>query len=117
MAAIGHAHGDVVAFGSGQVFAGGFGQFGVDFQRGHILAQAREQGGHVARAGADLQHALMGLQLQVVGHAGINLGGQHAMAALDGKGIVAQGDFDVHKGFLVVRRGHKVFTAQAVQHF
>ena len=89
--------------GALQVGAGQGCQFRLNFKGQHACAPARQQRGHVARACADLKHALVGLHLQVLQQARFHARGQHAFA-------VAQGDFQVGKGQCLVRRWHKVFA-------
>ncbi|CAP40819.1 hypothetical protein predicted by Glimmer/Critica [Bordetella petrii] len=89
----------------------------VDFYRGDLLRQVRQQRGLVARARADFQHAVGGGELQFLGQASFDLGRQHDLAGIDR--VDLQRDFQVGKGQGAQRRRHELLAAhreQGVKH-
>ena len=58
-------------------------QAAVDLDRGDLLRQVAQQRGLVAGAGADFQHTVGLAQLQFLGQAGFDLGGEHGLAGVD----------------------------------
>ena len=67
----------------------------------------RQQGGHVAAAGADFQHFLVFLHSQILQQARFQARGQHHLAAC---ATFAQGQLHVHKGQGFQAGRHKVFA-------
>ena len=59
-------------------------QLGMHLQRRHVLGLVGEQGGHVARAGTDLEDALVALHAEFLEQPGLDLGLQHRLAARQG---------------------------------
>jgi len=96
-------------------------QLRVDLHRQHVLRLVREQGGHVARAGADLQHPLVRLDLQLLQEARLHLGRKHRLAAVVGAVRRGQAQRHLHVGErqLPVLRRHELLAPdhqQQVEH-
>ena len=115
------AHFGVLDASVAQVFTGHAGQRGVDFEGHHALGPVGQQGRHVARACANFQHTVGGLNAQVLQDAGFHAGLQHAVTLAHGlfRVVAQQGHFDVSECQAAVSGWHKVFAAhdgQQLQH-
>jgi hypothetical protein len=110
---IAHLHRDIGDLVALQVFLGEGGQLAVDLDAGDLLGQAGQQGGLVARAGADFKHAVCGFELQLLRQAGFHLGRKHDLAGVDG--VDHQGQLDIGKGEAFHGRGHIAFTPDVEQ--
>ncbi|MNV80216.1 hypothetical protein D3C71_1738100 [compost metagenome] len=99
-----------------EVFAREFGEFGHDFQAQHFACLVGQQGGHIARAGADFQHLVGGLDLQVLQHARLDARRLHGPAL--GRGFIGravQRNLDVHEGHALVLGGDEQLAAHCVE--
>jgi len=104
MAAIGLHHLGIVDLGTAQVLAGQVDQLGIVLQGDHTLGLVGDQSGHIAAASANLQHAVVLGEVELLHEAGFQLGREHLVAA-------RQRDLDVHEGQAAVGGGHELFTA------
>jgi hypothetical protein len=83
------------------------------------LRSVRQQRGHEARAGADLEHGLVALHLQRLQQPRLDLGLEHAGADLHRVAARQQRHHGVDEGQCLHRRRHEVFAAhggQQVEH-
>ena len=89
--AIPQHHLDIVAAELLEPCAGAVGEGPVALDGQHLPAQPRQDRGLIAGAGADLQHAVLLLQLQLLGHVGHHEGLADGLPAGDAERAVAVG--------------------------
>lgn len=83
-------------------------QAGIGLQRDDALRPVAEQRGEMAGGGADLEHLLVALHLQLLQQTRFDLGREHAPRG-------GQRQFDVDEGLRPVSLGHKVLAVNDLQ--
>ena len=90
--AIAEVQGDVVGVVGFQAPARDVLERGADLHADHVTGQLRHQVGEVAAAGADLEHAVGGIQLQRLQQPRLHPGRHHHLAVADGHADVGVGE-------------------------